>query len=686
MGAVANSHRALSEILTPQQHFDLLFGPYKTRGASVIWHRPPAQGGQPRTWTPHTDPEQFELSGEPAHKAHHLARSPQDVSRFAGLTDVYLTPNLFNGWRRGDLLSRLCAFFIDIDVRDGSCAVQAAQTAMDRLGAAGVPEPNIVVYSGRGAHLYFLLDKPVPAQAAPRWRAAERRLVEIAGGDLQAADACRVLRLCGTVNSHPQAQGAIVRGFLFHPKRYEFDWFCDEVLDLTRAEVREMRKEKASRKAARKAAARVTTASGAEVSHHFARLWQQRYADLVRIADHHWPRGVAPGYRNLMLFHMAVCMSWYVHPQALQAEITKVAGLYMPTYSEGEIRDRVAAILNRAEAMVKELQKPPEQRKEWRYCYRTSTLYSRFAELIEPYPELLAQLTVLLPPSLRTQRRREQVQQREQARDRVAEGRYTMSREQQRARSTEKGLRAQELHAEGLTWLQVGQQLGLTAEAARKCASRARDAAAVANTPTPLVEAPVAAVERPQAQPATVVDFPRHQAENTTPGQKRPSYMVGYARYSGFGLSVSERNDWSGVGGPGEGVNAPVDNSLRLIAGSAQQPLFPERERSARVDSASADPRLAKARALTFEQTIDALGLFAREDRDYKPRLNGSSRRYHVDSGVVREIVVTWPLWIDSRLHVGGRGAIDLAMSLLDVDFKEALARLAASAEEPYRP
>ena len=58
----------------------------------------------------------------------------------------------------------------------------------------------MIVKSGGGAHLYFILDEPVGHNQIGRVEDANRRIAAVLGGDLNACDASRILRIPGTVN------------------------------------------------------------------------------------------------------------------------------------------------------------------------------------------------------------------------------------------------------------------------------------------------------------------------------------------------------------------------------------------------------------------------------------------------------------------------------------------------------
>jgi hypothetical protein len=114
----------------------------------------------------------------------------------------------------------------------------------------GLPSPSLIVYSGRGVHLKWLLSDPVPRAALPRWNLLQsllgERLAPI-GADPMARDASRVLRLEHTVNTKTGERCEVIwttDGGDGHPVRYAFDTLFDEVAPLARGELEEIRKER----------------------------------------------------------------------------------------------------------------------------------------------------------------------------------------------------------------------------------------------------------------------------------------------------------------------------------------------------------------------------------------------------------------------------------------------------------
>lgn len=176
--------------------------------------------------------------------------------------DMYIAQNeFFKPNRLVVNCSRLTSCFVDIDTyKLDSLYGQPAEALADRLlrqcDDAQIPPPSIIVYSGRGLQAKWLLERPVPRSALPRWQALQAELGRCLlpmGADLRALDASRVLRLVGSVNSR---SGDVVR--VVHLQRtptcgatigsagvavYPFDSLSDDMLPLTRQELSEQRAE-----------------------------------------------------------------------------------------------------------------------------------------------------------------------------------------------------------------------------------------------------------------------------------------------------------------------------------------------------------------------------------------------------------------------------------------------------------
>jgi hypothetical protein len=109
--------------------------------------------------------------------------------------------------------SALPALFVDIDFKTTD-----ERAARERLAVFPVV-PSIVVNSGGGLHVYWLLREPIPLQQDSRGaRNLLRRLARALDADIQAAEPARVLRLPNTFN-HKYGDKRRVRIERFQPER-----------------------------------------------------------------------------------------------------------------------------------------------------------------------------------------------------------------------------------------------------------------------------------------------------------------------------------------------------------------------------------------------------------------------------------------------------------------------------------
>jgi integrase len=94
--------------------------------------------------------------------------------------------------------------------------------------------------------------------------------------------------------------------------------------------------------------------------------------------------------------------------------------------------------------------------------------------------------------------------------------------------------------------------------------------------------------------------------------------------------------------------------------------------------SASRDnSELVRWRSLNAQDVLSVLADYAKQDCDFKPRTSHRSTRWHATAnGFEFEILCTGPKFLDTRGGKGGGGAVDLAMHLLGLDFKQAICLL----------
>lgn len=327
-------------------------------------------------------------------------KNHQCIDDFIGLIDVYLTPNQFYGWRRFDLLQSLRACYIDID-RELSL-YELYELIDDSL----LPAPSLLVHSGRGWHLYWLIE-PTGKHGLPQWQHMQDILIKAYGADPSARDCARVLRLVGTTNSKSNTQ---VTGMILDPVPWQFEDLCNEIIGYKKtAKILDIQVAKAERQHRQK------TSSQSSI---YA-WWYLVYSDLVTIAESYGNNGIPHGHRNNFLHIVAVAMSWFSNPESIHEALVDRANKWTSGLTGSQIESAVKCSLDRLEqhqAGKKIIYKGREV--DPRYHYRRVTLYNLLKDIIKP--EIINNLRTIISEQTRLERRTE----REQARDRVTEGRY----------------------------------------------------------------------------------------------------------------------------------------------------------------------------------------------------------------------------------------------------------------------
>jgi len=386
---MALRQRKTGPIDTPLEHFELLHTPDQY-GTAVLWERQ----GLGKRW----------------HKlAPYDPYIPTLLRAQVGTRDCFITVNEFRWWRQVDNLKSLRALYVDID-----CPLTLDEID-DALHAAKLPWPSLIVWSGRGVHLYWL-HVPMPAQVLPVWQRCQDVIVKallFAGADPAAKDCARVMRVCGTINAK---NGAVVLGHIYDPEPWNWHSLCDEILgprvEPKAAQVRDLATARADR------GQRLRTGSIYD-------WWHLVYRDLLAIADRHWFGGIPEGHRDQFLFLSSVALSWFAHTDTLEAELTRRAQTWTPGLKAREVRAAIDSSLKRAQkAKAGEKVLWQGQERDPRYWYKRETLHGLMAPLIDD--ELAPTLRAIVSDEIREQHRRETDrawEEKRPERDRVAEGR-----------------------------------------------------------------------------------------------------------------------------------------------------------------------------------------------------------------------------------------------------------------------
>lgn len=409
--------------------------------------------------------------------------------------DLYIAQNeFFRPNRRVVNCSRLTSCYVDLDTyKLDTLYGRPAEALTDRLlrqcDDANLPPPSVVVYSGRGLQAKWLLERPIPPSALPRWQALQaelgRRLLPI-GADLRALDASRVLRLVGSVNTR---SGDVVR--VVHLQRtpalggtigqhgvavYPFDSFFDDVLPRTRQELAQLQAEYKTLSdnleclhppltEGYKPAQRLQLVDSGRLSSARriipSELAWDRLADLRMLAKlRHGTGGLPSGQRNLFVFLGACFLASALVTPRFRAEMRVLAHEFAPAWSAQELTACISSVQRRLEAASKgrtvEFHGHPV---DPRYRFRNSTLIDWLGITSSEMPHMKAILSA--DEARERDRVRKQAQRRCQG---------SVTREVYRQASVDKAEAARALRDAGLSLAEIAQALGISrTSASRYC-------------------------------------------------------------------------------------------------------------------------------------------------------------------------------------------------------------------------
>ena len=156
------------------------------------------------------------------HQYHYKPEELADcLSEWTG-EDIYYSQNtFFKPQRRIDNIRQLRSLYVDLDVYNVGISPDWALGKLElEYFRQSIPEPNMVIFSGRGLVLIWNIE-PIPYMGMPLWRAVETHFLAVLkelGADTKASDPARVFRLPGSTNSKSKT---IVTAQYRHEYRYD---------------------------------------------------------------------------------------------------------------------------------------------------------------------------------------------------------------------------------------------------------------------------------------------------------------------------------------------------------------------------------------------------------------------------------------------------------------------------------
>jgi hypothetical protein len=368
-----------------------------------------------------------------------------------GQENLYLSTQRFRGRRRITYLLSLSELYADLDyyrvpALAGADPRRVLELAIKKLEREGMPEPSLAISSGRGLYLLWL-HAPIPRSALPRWEACQKQIQRVLspfGADPLATDAARVLRIVGTVHSTTRT---VVEAITPAGEAWDFNKLADAVLPLTRAELHDIRVQRALRDA-RNSSERLQRPPEGFTA---ATLWEARLSDLQKLRELRWFGEPMPDFRDRWMFVAGVGMSWLAIPVVLRRELFALAR-EVGGWSQGRTRSKLHAIFRTAHEAAR------GRRVEWkgmeidpRYRLRNQTII----EALEIEPEEERQLKTIISDEERRRRDRERKNPE-------------MSRKEYLTRAAKRRAEARRLAVAGLRSGQIAERLGVSKSSVQK--------------------------------------------------------------------------------------------------------------------------------------------------------------------------------------------------------------------------
>jgi hypothetical protein len=128
------------------------------------------------------------LAGAPGGKleqeSHALKLLPMILNLLDPKNDTFLGQNEFKQRNRRVVnLLRICLVYVDLDLSKSEVLTGEPLRDLDFLlewhhsNTTFAPFPSMIIFSGRGYHLKWFLECPIPSMALPRWNALQNAVV-----------------------------------------------------------------------------------------------------------------------------------------------------------------------------------------------------------------------------------------------------------------------------------------------------------------------------------------------------------------------------------------------------------------------------------------------------------------------------------------------------------------------------
>ena len=337
--------------------------------------------------------------------------------------NVYISINTFySTFRRLEYIKELKAQFIDLDIyKTGFTKEQIIMHLEADYFNKSIPRPNLIIDSGRGLYLIWLLNS-VPSKALPLWKAIEEYLYSVLkpfGADRQALDPTRILRVPGSINSKSNTTVNVI-------EQYDYIYDLREIQNEYLPELEERKAKKKGRP------------SKKVFIHRERSLYYARIQDIIKLCE--LREYDLKGHRELILFLYRYYLCYFLEDtkKALE-DVLELNREFVYPLSETEV---IRATRSAEKVYLS---------KDKDYKYKNETLIELLAitELEETY------MTTII--SKKEYKRRENIRVKKAYKEKLkSEGKMSKKEELEQIRAKIKSLRAK-----GLKNKEIMQMLGI---------------------------------------------------------------------------------------------------------------------------------------------------------------------------------------------------------------------------------
>jgi len=338
------------------------------------------------------------------------------------LVDVFYSPSEFHVAKRTiDQLAKVNAFFIDLDRKlfkntpenqSYNWTNQLNRTvAIDSIfrfiESRELPLPKLIVWTGNGYHLYWLLDNE-SYHCLPYWSKLQKDLIELLkpiGADPACCDPTRILRLAGTRHSN----GNLVE--FYECETAEPRWKLREIYSIIYLAYKKFVAIPKNPDQAKRINQRAKTRKILKPNpgwKNISSFYKLVLDDLIKIAKSHPNEKIPEGFRDKWLFIASVALSYICWDAFTLTRQILEYGRNWTTLTDREILHYSSTVRKRANRFYQELQeyqngirghKPPN----YRYSLTVKEMLSELKQIIPV--ALYAKLRAIIPPQLRQVRK-----------------------------------------------------------------------------------------------------------------------------------------------------------------------------------------------------------------------------------------------------------------------------------------